>query len=491
MALSVLVIGLDLTVLNTALPTLAGALQASTSQLQWFMNAYTLVLAAALLPAGALSDGLGPKRLLLAALALFAVACLGCGLSDSPQQLIGWRAVLGAAAAVIMPVSMSLLTHLFAVEERQRAMGVWLTANAVGMPIGPLFGGWILDHAHWSWVFYLNLPVTALAAAGAIVFIPRLPGTGGVRIDVVGATLSSGGLVSLTYGLIEAGQEGWGAPRPWWFIGGGIVVLVVFVLTQRRIAHPLIDLGLFREPGYRWGIGMLTVGTLALMGMMFVLPQYFQSVRGVDAFGSGARLVPMILGLMVGARLADPLTRRLGVRFVVGLGLGLICLAALLGATSGLTTGWMLLYGWTAVAGLGMGLCLPTLAAVATEALDPGRSGAGSAVLQAVRQVGGTLGVAVLGSVLGSTYRDRLDVSGLPAPAGDLARDGVQGALAVSERLHLPGLASSAREAFVAGMAHSLLFTAAFVAVCTVVGLSTWRSRGSGPVKVGADTLPT
>lgn len=464
----VFAVGLDLTVLNVALPTLARELSASTSDLQWFVNAYTLALAAGLLPAGALTDRMGAKPVLLGAIIAFAAASYACGAAATPATLIAARVLLGLASAALTTGAMAILTIAFDTEERPRAMGTWMTVNGIGMPIGPLLGGWLLDHAHWGWVFWINVPIALGAAGLALAVVPATRPRPEVGIDLLGAALSALGLGLFTYGLIAAGTDGWGARTPWIFMGSGTVALALLVAVERRLARPLLDLTLFRDRTFAWATAALTAATLATMGLLFVLPQYSQSVRGDSAFDSGLRLLPLIGGLIVGAKLGPALGERLGIRREIAIAFGVLALACALGARTTVDSGWAFVYAWSALGGLGFGLSLPSAMALATGSLVPAKAGAGSAMLQAFRQVGGTFGVAILGSLLGSAYRSELAVpAALPAPAAEAARGGIQGALAVARALHLPELADSARAAFATGMAQSLLFTAA-LAVLTV-----------------------
>src|SRR6266571_1855632 len=357
LALALLAVGLDLTVLNLALPTLATDLHASNAQLQWFVDAYSLVLAAMLLPAGLLGDRFGRKKLLLGALALFGVASLSCAYATTAGALIASRAVLGLGGAFLMPLSMSVLTVLFSPQERPRAIAVWVAANAVSWPIGPL--------------------------------------------------LSSAGLVGLTYGAIEAGQKGWGNPVVAASLAAGALLLVAFVLAQRGIAlrpegQPLVDLSLFRPPSFPWGTVLATLVSFALFGVLFAVPQYFQAVGGTTAMGSGLRLLPIIGGLLVGSQVAERLARRAGAKITVAIGFVLLAAGLATGAASGVHSGYGFAATWVSIIGLGIGFTLPTAMDAALSALSPERSGVGSGVIQALRQVGGTIGVAVLGTVLSS-----------------------------------------------------------------------------------------
>jgi DHA2 family multidrug resistance protein-like MFS transporter len=474
LALSVLVVGLDLTVLNLALPTLATALHASTAQLQWIVDAYSLVLAALLLPGGLLGDRFGRKKLLLGALALFGIASLACAYATSAGALIAARAVLGLGAAFIIPLSLSVLPVLFSERERARAITITVGATFVAFPIGPILGGWLLTHYWWGSVFLINAPVIALALLAVTVLMPESRSLRRPRLDAVGIVASSAGLAGLTYGAIEAGQRGWGHPGALTAMLAGALVLVAFVGWERWVAsrpaggQPLVDLSLFRSASFTWGTILATVVSFAMFGLLFTVPQYFQAVRGADAMGAGVRLLPLIGGLMVGAALADRLARLAGAKATVALGFAVMAAGLGAGATTSLRTSNAFTLTWVAVLGAGLGLAMPTAMDAALSALSKERSGVGSALIMAVRQVGATIGVAVLGSVLNVGYHARLDVTGLPAQVAGAVRDSVAAGVAVGQQLGSAALVNSVRAAFVHGM-DMLLWTCGGLAVAGVV----------------------
>jgi EmrB/QacA subfamily drug resistance transporter len=448
LALSTLAVGLDTTVLSVALPTLARDLPASTGDLQWFTTSYLLVLAAALLPAGMLGDRAGRKKMLIGALAVFGLASVACAYAQSSGQLIAARALLGIGAAVIMPMSGAVLTVLFEAKERGRAMGVWVTASALGIPLGPLLGGWLLDNFWWGSVFLINVPVVVAGIIALTAWLPESHGERGGRLDLGGIVVSTAGLVALTYGIIEAGDRGWSDARSLATVVLGAVLLGVFVIVQRRSEAPLIDLALFKSRAFTSGAVFATIASFAMLGLLFSLPQFFSAIGGHDAFGSGLRLLPVIAGLVVGARLGERVARRAGARPVITAGLALIAVASLAGSFTTASSGYGFIAAWITVTGLGLGLTMPVSLNLAMSALTARRSGVGNAVLQALRQVGGAVGVAVLGTVLNSGYRHHL-----PAAAPAAAREGISAGVAVSD----PGLLSAVRAAFAHGMDLSLL----------------------------------
>ncbi|MGZ4399627.1 MAG: MFS transporter [Gaiellaceae bacterium] len=476
LALSVLVVGLDATVLSLALPTLSTALHASTSELQWFLDAYTLVLAAALLPAGLLGDRLGRKRLLLAALAVFGVASAACAYAPSPSFLIGGRVLLGLGAAFLIPLSMSVLPVLFSAEERSKAVAVLIASTVVGYPIGPLLGGWLLTRFWWGSVFLINVPVSVLTLVAVALLIPESRAEERRPLDLRGVLLSSLGLVGLTYGAIKAGEKGWTDAGALAAMLVGLLALAFFAFWERRLTArpqgaPLVDLQLFRSPGFRWGTILTTVVSFGMFGLMFATPQYFQAVLGVNPQGAGLRLLPIIGGLVLSASVNDRIAARLGARAVIGLGFALTAAGIALGATTAIGNGDGFAATWMALAGVGLGLAMPAAMDAAIGALSAERSGVGSALIMAVRMVGATIGVAVLGTVLNSAYRDRVDRVRLPAAEARAAHESVGAGIKVARGVGSDALLRSVRSAFVHGMDRMLAVSAGLMALGVVLTL--------------------
>jgi DHA2 family multidrug resistance protein-like MFS transporter len=496
LALTLLVVGLDLTVLNVALPTLAVDLHASTGQLQWFANAYNLVLAAALLPAGLLGDRFGRKRLLLIALGLFALASVACAYAGSAGALIGARAVLGLGASFLLPLSVAVLPVLFSAEERPRAIAVWASANAIGIPLGPVLGGWLLDNYWWGSVFLINLPVIVLAIVAVAVLLPESRSSYPPRLDLVGVLTSSLGLVGLTYGVIEAGERGWSDPVALVSMVAGVLVLAGFVAWQRRQSRrpggqPLVDLSLFRSASFTWGAILATLVSFALFGVLFMMPQYFQAVGGADAFGTGLRLLPVIGGLLVGAQVAGRVAPRIGAKVTVAIGLGLLAAGLAAGATTAVDSGYGFAAAWFSVVGLGFGFAMPTAMDAAIGAIPTERSGVGSALVMAMRFVGGTIGVALLGTVLNADYHSRLDLTGLPAAAVEAVRRSVSGGVAAAQQLGSEPLLVSVRSAFVHAMDTTLWVCAGVVALGIALTLVFLPSRATTVEPGPAEPAPS
>ncbi len=512
-AASVLVVGLDLTVLNLALPTIATDLHASTSDLQWISDSYSLVLAAAMLPAGLLGDRLGRKKVLLVALVLFGTSSAACAYATSTAELIGARAVLGIGAAAIFPLSLAVIPVLFAPAERQKAIALMASATFISFPIGPIVGGYLLDHFWWGSVFLINVPVVVLAVIAVAFLLPESRSEQRPGVDYLGVILSSAGLAGLTYGFIKAGQDGWTDAAALGTIAAGVALLAVLVAWERWLTgrnqadmggnlregrwvkvRPLIELRLFRSAGFTWGTILSTLVSFAMFGIFFAMPLYFQEVRGVNAMGSGLRLLPMIGGMVIGmiggtllARGDDPprpprkgmasprktadgtvLALLANAKALVTTGFAIMAVTLGFGATTTVSSGTGFAAAWFAVFGLGLGLAMPQAMNAALSALSAERSGSGSALISAMRQVGATIGVAILGTVLGSVYGSHLAVTGLPAAAAAAAKSSVVAGVAVAHALGSAALLDSVRHAFVQGL-DTMLWVCGGIALASAI----------------------
>jgi len=488
LTLAVLAVGLDGTVLSVALPTLATALHASESDLQWFSSGYLLVLAAMMLPMGLLGDRYGRKKVMLIALALFGAGSAACAFAPSAGAFIAARAVLGLAGAGVIVMALSALTVLFTEEERPRAVGIWAAANFLALPLGPILGGWLLTHYWWGWVFLLNVPVALVGLVVAFVLVPESRAPQRPGLDLPGVLASTAGLVGVTYGFIEAGQNGWGNASALLPIVAGIIVLTGFFLWERRLSRrpggqPLVDLNLFRSASFTWGVILAATAVLAMIGVLFTMPQFFQGVLGTDAMGSGLRLLPLIAGLVVGAVPADRIARLVGAKITVALGFVLLGAGLLLGAMTGVGSSGGFVAAWMALVGAGMGLAMATAASTALSELSQERSGVGSAVMQALQKVGGPFGAAILGSVLSSVYQDRLNLAGLPAAAAHVVKQSLFGGLAVAQQLGSAPLLASVRTAFVQGMDVSLVVAAGIATLGFVLTLTFLPGRAASKTR--------
>jgi len=509
LGLSVLVVGLDLTVLNLALPTLARELHASTGDLQWFIAAYSLVVAAFLLPAGMLGDRLGRKKVLILALIMFGASSAACAYSVSAGELIAARAVLGLGAAAILPLALSVLPVLFTEEERPRAIAAVSAAIFLSYPVGPILGGWLLDRFWWGSVFLINVPVVIVAVVVVALLMPESRSAERPRVDLIGMGISSLGLTALTYGTIKAGENGWGNKVALTGMLGGVAVLGLFVLWERaagrRAIQPLVDLSLFRSARFTWGTILTTAVSFAMFGILFAMPQYFQDVRGFNALGSGLRLLPLILGMLVGLVLGGRLTEprrsgpgtaegvkpepRAGAKLLVTAGFAVMAAGLAVGAFTKISSGTGFAAAWFAVAGAGLGLAIPSAMNAALGALSAERSGAGSALISAMRQVGATIGVAVLGTILNSVYRGQLHLGGLPPRIADATRDSVGVGVLVAHKLGSAPLLDAVRTAFVHGM-DVMLWVCGGLALANALLALTFLPRQASTASQTAQTVP-
>ena len=495
--LAVLAVGVDGTVLSVALPTLSKALHASESDLQWFSSGYFLVLAAAMLPAGLLGDRYGRKKVLVASLALFGAGSVACAYSTSVAEFMAARVLVGVAGAGLMIMAFSAVTVMFAKQERPKAVGLMAGATFLAFPIGPILGGWLLTNYWWGWVFLINVPVIALGSAAVIALLPESREAQRPGLDLVGVAASVAGLVVVTYGLIKAGQDGWGDLGALALMAAGLVLLVGFFAWERRLTRqpggePLIDLGLFASASFTWGVVLAVVPVLAMLGILFTMPQYFQGVLGTSAMGSGLRLLPLVAGLIVGAVPAAQVARAVGAKVAVAAGFVLLAVGLLLGALTSVGSSGLFVASWMVLAGIGTGIAMATAMSAALVELSEEKSGVGSAVLQAVNKTGAPFGIAVLGSVLSAGYLGRLDLSGLSATAAAAVRQSVFGGVAVAHEIRSASLLRSVDAAFVHGMDQALLVSAGIAvvgAVLTVVFLPKVNAPAEQTMKPGLPDL--
>src|SRR5258706_12532342 len=355
-----------------------------------------------MVPAGLLGDRFGRKKVMLIALAFFGLGSAACAYAPSSAAFIEARALLGLAGAGIIVMALCGAAVLLTEEERPRAVGIWAAANFLALPIGPILGGWLLTHYWWGWVFLLNVPVSAVGLIAALALVPESRAPVRPGLDPVGVFASTAGLIGVTYGLIEAGRNGWGDASALIPISGGLVLLVGFFLwegwlSRRPGGQPLVDLALFRSASFTWGVILLALLVLAMTGVLFTMPQFFQGVLGTDAMGSGVRLLPLIAGLVVGAVPADRIAHVAGAKITVALGFTLLAAGLLLGATTGVGSSGGFIAAWMALVGAGMGLALAPATSGALSGLSQERSGGGSAVMQALQKGGGPFGAVGLG----------------------------------------------------------------------------------------------
>ncbi|MEA2634993.1 MAG: hypothetical protein QOH92_1760 [Chloroflexota bacterium] len=489
LVISGLVIGLDTTILITALPTLSAKLGATTSDLQWISAAYTLTLGGLLLPAGVLGDRYGRKRLLLVGLVLFGITSVIASQATTATTLIAMRALMGVGAAFIVPLSLSILPTLFTAEERPRAISVTAAGAFLGLPLGPLVAGWLLTHYAWGSVFLINAPVVVIALIGVWFLVPESKDPSPRPFDWVGGLLAVAGVTALVYGVIEQPIHGWSDPRVLAGIIGGALILAAFVVWDVRNPSPFVDLRNFRSRGFTWATMAFVVTGFALFGVMFILTPYIQIVLGNDAQGTGIKLLPLIGGVVGGAVIGNVVAARLGAK--VGVSAGLAVAAAALVGFSRITAdgGYALVAAAMVVLGVGIGMALPTSLDVILGTIPPTQTGAGSALTRALQQIAATFGVAILGSILNSAYQGQIasHLAALPSAARDAALGSLAGAHAVAA--HLPPsigipVVGAANQAYAHGMSEVMLVSAGLV-LATAIAIAVFLPSRITPMEIG------
>jgi len=413
-------------------------------------DSYVVVFAALMLPAGLLGDRFGRRRMLIAGLGIFLAGSLMGALAGDVNAVIAARAVMGVGAALVTPLALSVLPSLFGPEERTKAVSIISTASALGLPLGPIIGGTLLNHFWWGSVFLINVPMAAIGIAACVLLLPETRDPASPRVDTVSTACTALGLGALVYAIIEAPDRGWGDPLVVALFTASAVLIAALVLRERRVERPMLDMTLLAHRGFLLNTVAATLVMFVLSGLLFVLPQYLQAVRGNDALGTGIRLLPMIGGLAVAAKGAPAAAQRFGARATVNAGLVVLAFAAFLGSRTTPGSGYGFTALWLSITGFGFALVPSMSGALATLPRD--RAGSGSGLLMTLRQVGGAIGIALLGSLLSGAFRDRLDVTGLPAGAARTAGDSVVAAHIIAGKAHSAHLAASANSAYVHGM---------------------------------------
>ncbi|HWG93780.1 MAG TPA: MFS transporter [Mycobacteriales bacterium] len=487
LVLSLLAVVLDNTILNVALKTIQQDLQTTQSELAWAVNSYTLVFAGLLFTYGVLGDRYGRRLVLVVGLTLFASASALCAFAASSAQLIGFRALMGLGAAAVLPSTLSIITNVFSPEERPRAIGIWAGAVGSAIALGPITGGLLLEHFWWGSVFLVNVPVVAAAVVLVLLVVPESKDPSPRGLDPVGVLLSITGLVLLVYGIIRGGETTrWVSAEVLGPLLGGLAVLGLFVLLQRRSREPVLDVALFRNPAFSAACAAVTLVFFALFGAVFFLSFYLQYARGYTPLEAGVRLLPVAVAMMVLAPRSAVLARRFGAKAVCAVGLLLVGVSfgsyRFVDETTSIWAVSVLLF----LQGAGMANVMAPATESIMSTVPRERAGAGSAVNTTVRQVGGALGVAVLGSVLSASYRGQITPSldGLPERAQQLAGESIGGTLLLAERLPAPlaePLQRQAVDAFVTAMHTTALCSSAVALLGALVVLRWLPGRPGRP----------
>ncbi len=413
LCLGLLVVGIDGTIVNVALPSLVRDLGASTSQLQWIVDAYTIIFASFLLIAGNTGDRLGRKGCFIFGLLIFGAGSFACSQVDSAGALIVMRGVQGFGAAFIMPATLSILANVFTdPDERARAIALWAGVSGLGVAIGPLAGGFLLEHFWWGSIFLVNVPIVILTIAGALWVVPRSRDEDGPPLDLLGTVLSTSGLVALLYGIIEGPSRGWSDPLIVGAFVAAFVLLTAFVLWERHTDHPILDVRFFENPRFTAASVAVTLVFFAMFGSLFFVSQYMQFVLGYTALESGVRLLPVAAALMIAAPLSARLVAHVGTKIVVGAGLVLVAGALLLFSTVTVSSGYGLIAAVLVIIGVGMGFAMAPATESIMGSLPPEKAGVGSAMNDTTREIGGALGVAIMGSLTAAAYTSSITSNG-------------------------------------------------------------------------------
>jgi EmrB/QacA subfamily drug resistance transporter len=492
LCLSLLVVGLDNTILNVALPTLVRDLHASTSALQWLVDAYVLVFAGLLLTTGSLSDRFGRRYALAIGLVIFGTGSVLSAFAGSANTLIATRSLMGVGGALIMPSTLSILTNVFPADERGRAIGIWAGVSGLGIAIGPIVGGWLLSHFWWGSVFLVNVPVVIVALVAGRLIVPNSKDPSPNALDPVGAVLSIVGLVSLVYGIIEAPSHGWTSAQTLGTFAFAAVVLVLFAVWELRSDHPMLDVTFFENPRFTAANISIVLVFFALFGSLFFLTQYLQFVLGYSALQAGIRVAPLALMLMVGAPVAGRLTARFGNKGLVATGMSVVAIGLGYMGTLSVTSGYGHVVISLLVLGLGMGLAMVPATESIMGSLPLAKAGVGSAMNDTTRQVGGALGVAILGSIFASSYAAHIAGSlvGLPAASAAAATNSVGSAIAIGTKIggsQGAAITAAAKSSFITAMDRGLVVGALIALLGAVVAVVWLPNRVVDAADAGSD----
>ncbi|MEY2570760.1 MAG: hypothetical protein QOE63_1110 [Acidimicrobiaceae bacterium] len=489
MCVSLAVISLDNTVLNVAIPSLVRSVHASTSQLQWIIDGYTLVFAGLLLTTGSLGDRFGRRGALSVGLGIFCIGSLASAFAGSANMLIFTRAFMGIGAALIMPATLSLLTNVFHdPTERARAIGAWAAVAGASGAFGPLIGGALLQHFWWGSVFLINVPLTIGVLVAGRFLLPSSKDPDAGRLDPFGALLSIVGLVALLWAIIEAPAKGWTSTTVVGSLALGVAVLAGFLAWELTCDHPMLNVRFFKNRRFSAASAAITLVFFAMFGASFIITQYLQTVLGFSAFEAGYRMMPMALVMLVCAPLSPRLVERAGTKVVVGVGLLLATFGLLVVSGVPVTDGYARLLGGMIVLAIGMAMVMAPATESIMGSLPRNKAGVGSAMNDTTRQMGGALGVAVIGSVLASSYRPgitaRLTALHAPSDVITAARDSVGGAVDAASSLS-PSLrdavVAASRAEFVSSLQSALLVGAAVLLLASVVVFALLPARAVEP----------
>ncbi|MEO6469866.1 MAG: MFS transporter [Acidimicrobiia bacterium] len=501
LCVSLLIIVLDNSILNVAIPTLIRELNASNSQVQWMVDSYTLVFAGLLLTMGAIGDRYGRRGALQMGYVLFGLGSSASAFATSADQLIATRAFMGIGGALIMPATLSIITNVFPPQERGKAIGVWAGTAGIGVALGPLTGGFLLAHFYWGSIFLVNIPIVIFGLIAGFLLIPTSKDPSAPRLDPVGAVLSVAALTAIVYALIEAPDRGWTAPLTLGVLGGGLVLGAVFVWWEQRSDHPMLDVSFFRNPRFSAANAAITLTFFAMFGSIFLLTQYLQFTLGYSPLESGVRMLPYAGTMMVIAPLSSKVVERFGSKRTIATGLGLAAIALVLMGSLSVNTEYIDIAWRFVILAAGMALVMAPATDSVMGSVPLAKAGVGSAVNDTTRQVGGALGVAIIGSIVSSVYGSKVGdfFAGKPVPkaAVEGAKNSLGGAIAVSKNLAgqpIPGakqlaagLVDTANQAFVEAFRWGTRVGAVVLALGVIIVLR-WLPARADQAHIDAQT---
>jgi EmrB/QacA subfamily drug resistance transporter len=493
LCLSLVLVIVGNTVLNVALPTLVRELGATNSDLQWMVDSYALVFAGLLLTAGAMGDRFGRKPALLTGLVIVGIGSVVASMASSPTQIIAGRIVSGVGAAFVMPATLSILTAVFPPHERPKAIAIWAGLSGAGAAFGPVASGYLLEHFWWGSVFLVNTPIIVVAFVAGVLIVPNSKDPHETPLDPLGALLSIVGLSALVYGFIEAPNHGWAGGRTLLAFGIAVLALGAFGVWEHRSAHPMLDFDFFKKPAFSAGAGAITLTFFAMFGTFFLFTQFLQLIMGYDPLMAGVRMLPMAFTMILVAPNSARIAHRIGTRRTMALGLTIISAALFLFLTMHVGSSYLGVLLPLMIMAAGMALTMSPATAAIMTSLPLAKAGVGSAMNDTTREVGGALGVAILGSAVSATYSSDLVAhlpAGLSTEAISAAKSSLGGALRVAQDTGSSEIADVARHAFIKGMHVANVSGGIVVLVAAALVMKFMPERPHGHQDLAEEPMP-
>lgn len=482
-SVTVVLATIDETILNVAIPSLQRDLGASASSLQWMVNAYVLVFGGLLLTMGGIGDRFGRARMLRYGLTVFAVSSLGAALAQSPAQLIGARAVMGVGGAMMMPATLAIIVNVFEEKELPKAIAVWAIMAGVGVALGPILGGALLEYFYWGSVFLVSVPIAGIAIVASLFLVPDSRDPDSKPLDIPGALLSMGAVSALVLAIIEG--PNWGATSPELAVTAAAAVVFGwgFVLRERRAAYPLLDFALFRLPRFSAGAAAISLAFFSLVGFIFGFTQYLQFVQGHTPLAAGLRFLPIAGGFMVGSIVSEQLASRFGATRVIAAGLVLMTAVTPLIVLWEVDTSYLVIGPIVAVIALGVGMVVAPAAEAVMGAVEMAKAGVGSAMNDVTQMLSSAISIATVGSVMYAVYAVKLGdaVASLPANAAEMVRDSIGAAVQLAASLpqdEALALSTAAKTAFTDALGVAVLIGAGFTLVGALIVARFMPARG-------------